>query len=90
MSNDECNCQRGNSGFIFGLILGAFIAAAIMVLNSKNKDKIIKNIKDKFNDFFKEEIKENSKKISVTIPKDLIPSPPAPIPQKPAKLFKKK
>jgi len=83
----ECNCSNGGGGFVFGLILGALIAAAIIILNSKDKDKIIKKVKTKFNSVFSED--EIKKKINVIIPKDIIPPEPKPVARKPIKLFKK-
>jgi len=92
----ECSCGGSSSSLVFGLIIGAFLAAAVIILTSKDKDKIIKNIRNKIDDLFKDkipEIKKNlpeiKKKISVIIPKNLSPPPVTPSPQKPVKLFKK-
>jgi len=86
----ECNCGDSSSSFVFGLIIGAFLAAAVIILTSKDKDKIIKNIREKLESFFKEKAPEIKKKIAVIIPANLTPPPPAPSPKKPLKLFKKK
>lgn len=92
----ECNCGGSSSSFVFGLIIGAFLAAAVIILTSKDKDKIIKNIRDRIEDLFKDkipEIKKNipeiKKKIAVIIPDSLSPPPVVSSPKKPAKLFKK-
>jgi predicted AlkP superfamily phosphohydrolase/phosphomutase len=68
--------------------LGALIAAAIIILNSKDKDKIIKKVKTKFDSVFSED--EIKKKINVIIPQDIIPPVLKPTAHQPAKLFKKK
>lgn len=100
----ECNCGDNSSSFVFGLIIGAFLAAAVIILTSKDKDKIIKNIRAKIESLFKEKMPEIKKsipeikkkmpeiikKIPVIIPKDLSPPPVVSSPKKPAKLFKKK
>jgi signal transduction histidine kinase len=84
----DCQCSGNNSSFVFGLIIGAFLAAAIIILTSKDKDKIIKNIREKIEKLFKDKAPEIKKKIAVIIPKDLTPPPVAPSPKKPVKLFK--
>ncbi len=52
MCNDSKN--NNNSLFIMGLIIGAIIASAVVLISAEDKAKIIKKIKNKFNDFFGE------------------------------------
>jgi len=59
----ECSCGGSSSSFVFGLIIGAFLAAAVIILTSKDKDKIIKNIRNKIDDLFKDKIPEIKKNL---------------------------
>ncbi len=49
MQDDRNN---NNSLFILGLIFGALIASAVLLTSTEDKQKIIKKIKNKFNDLF--------------------------------------
>jgi len=89
--------------FIMGLIFGAIIAGVIVLTSTNDKIKIVKKIKDKFNDLFgdkkiikkvnkiiESKVIEPVKKISVNLPKDvetLNLTPKKVI--KPKKVFKK-
>ena len=66
-----------------GLILGAIIASALVLISAEDKAKIIKKIKNKFKNIFDDKIgrdarsgvstvaSEIPKKISVTLPSDV-------------------
>ena len=51
--------EKNNSGFVFGLTLGAAVGALAAVLINKNNDKeIVQNFESKVKDFFQELISE--------------------------------
>lgn len=88
-----CQCQsdnQNNSGFTFGLLLGAIIGAIVAIyIYKNNKSDIFKKLKEKLENYFKEAPKKTSK-IAVTIPSKVESIDKAPVKsKKPAKLFKK-
>lgn len=51
--------EKNNSGFVFGLTLGAAVGALAAVLINKNNDKeIVQNFESKVKDFFQELISD--------------------------------
>lgn len=87
--------ENNNSSFIFGLVIGAVIAAVVAVYIYKNQKSVVfQNLKDKlekyFSDFCPAPKKATSKKISVDIPAtvesiDITP----PVVKRTQKMFKK-
>lgn len=76
--------EKTNSGFLFGLTLGAAIGALSAVLINKNSDKeVIQNFESKIKDFFqdlignikdkKEEVVKETKEIEYVTPKKPAP-----------------
>lgn len=57
-----CNDKNNNSGFIVGLIVGALIASAIVLVSSEDKQKILKKIKSKFQDLLNNKVEPEIKK----------------------------
>jgi len=60
MCDDHKN--NNNSLFIMGLILGAIIASAVVLISAEDKQKIVKKIKIKFNNLFKDKIESEIKR----------------------------
>lgn len=76
--------EKTNSGFLFGLTLGAAVGALSAILVHKNNDpEIIKNFESKIKDFFqdlvsdvktkKEEVIEKIKEVEYIVPKKPAP-----------------
>jgi hypothetical protein len=76
--------EKTNSGFIFGLSLGAAIGALSAILINKNNDKeVIQNFESKVKDFFqdlignikskKEEVTKEIKEVEYITPKKPAP-----------------
>jgi gas vesicle protein len=59
--------EKTNSGFLFGLTLGAAVGALSAILINKNNDKeIVKNFESKIKDFFQDlvsDIKEKKEEV---------------------------
>ena len=88
-----CNCEHdnNNSGFIFGLFLGAIISALVAIYIYKNKKTdIFEKLKKVLESYFKEAPLKKAHKIAVTIPDKVESINITPVKKKkPAKLFKK-
>jgi len=89
----SCNCDHesnSNSGFVFGIILGAIIGAAVAIyIYKNNKSDIFENLKKKLEGYFKE-APPKPHKIPVTIPKEVeVLDITPPKTKKKAVLFKK-
>lgn len=76
--------EKTNSGFIFGLTLGAAVGAISAILINKNSDKeIVRNFESKVKDFFqdliddiktkKEDVVKEIKEVEYVIPKKPAP-----------------
>lgn len=62
--------EKQNSGFIFGLTLGAAVGALATVLINKNSDQeIVKNFEDKVKEFFQDLINSHQSKPEKPSPK---------------------
>lgn len=72
---DQQKSSNNSSIFIMGLILGAIIAGVIVLTSADDKAKIIKKIKNKFNELFGETHKTIKKKRAVIPqPRDITPA----------------
>ena len=76
--------EKTNSGFIFGLTLGAAVGALSAILINKNSEtEVVKNFESKIKDFFqdlisdvktkKEEVVKDIKDIEYVVPKKPAP-----------------
>ncbi len=76
--------EKTNSGFLFGLSLGAAVGAISAILINKNSDKeIVRNFESKVKDFFqdliddiktkKEDVVKEIKEVEYVIPKKPTP-----------------
>jgi len=87
-----CNCEHdnNNSGFVFGLFLGAIISALVAIYIYKNKKTdIFEKLRKVLEGYFKE-TPAPKHKIAVTIPDKVESINIVPVKKKkPAKLFKK-
>ncbi len=91
--NNSCDCcSSSSSGFVFGLICGAIIAALVAIYVYRNpKSEVFQNLKKKFDEFFKTKSSpppKNHKK-SVTLPPMLAVTTPPSAPKIKAKKFLK-
>lgn len=95
---DNCDRESTNSSFIFGLVIGAVIAAIVAVYIYKNKKSaVFQNLREKLEKYFSDFIgsspqKHHSKteKKSVVLPKNIETLDLKPVPKpKPAKMFRK-
>lgn len=78
----SCSCQgNNNSGFIFGLIMGAIIAALVAIVIYKNdKSDVLENLQTKLTKFFKgtfggylpKKTAKSTQKKPVILPKKII------------------